>query len=947
MSKKISAKWSAYLISALMLTSSANSVFAEDFAADFADECFLSELPEASSSEEELFASEVYSGDDFENGMSAEAFPEADGMMAEDTEMSDLEADIPETAITEAEFAEATEPALANYTVSVDDSQIIDTVEYGDYRVSILENNTCRIVEYLGDETNVIIPDSFDGIPVSSINGLNRNGVFRYKDALESVVIPDGIQKIGIRSFYHCDNLKNITVPDSVLEFDEYAFEWSFSIEEINFAGAIGTWNSYNSSYSWKNMPVHCAIPLDYVVNDYNEYPFIKLIEYSGTDEIFEIPSSIHGLPVESIDLETLLGNPYVKTVVLPSSLKSSSVAFAGNTVLEHVIIPEGITKLDFSCFEDCTALTQVDGIEHVTDIASSAFNNTPWLEAQIANCPNGILIFGNTVYDLTNASGMIEIPEGITRIDNSALSRNASDNVHNITGISIPKSCTSIPHYDLAYCPNLSTIVVDPENEAFVVEDGILYTKGSGRRSLLVYPSTKNSARFNIPANTTAVAGIHNPYLEEVTFNGDSIQLRNNFFKGCTSLKKVTFPQNCNLELNPNSFRDTVIEEMILPANTILYSDSSGRTFSKMTALKSISISPDSESYVSVDGVLFSKDMTYLSHYPANKAGTEYRIPDGVKVIYSMNSVKNLKNLIIPASVTTFWLDEDSTDRDLPLDLYYLGTEEQWANVRIGSIWGYPATGYTVHFGEPVHSYKVTFKANGGTSLSKNSITVTEQQPYGTLPTVKRTGYTFSGWYTAKTGGKKITAKSIVNLTADQTLYAHWTAKTFKVTFNANGGTGLSASTKSVTYDKTYGTLPTVNRAGYSFEGWYTAKTAGKQVTASTKVAITKAQTLYARWKKITVAKATAPTVSNSTSKTLSAKWTAVKNVDGYEVLYSLNKGFSNAKTKSVTKNTASISKLTKGKTYYVKIRAYKKDSAGKKVYGSYSSVKSCKIQK
>ena len=40
-------------------------------------------------------------------------------------------------------------------------------------------------------------------------------------------------------------------------------------------------------------------------------------------------------------------------------------------------------------------------------------------------------------------------------------------------------------------------------------------------------------------------------------------------------------------------------------------------------------------------------------------------------------------------------------------------------------------------------------------------------------------------------------------------------------------------------------------------------------------------------------------------------------------------------------------VSKLSKGKTYYVKVRAYKKDSTGAKVYGSFSSVKKVKISK
>ncbi|MBR3136686.1 MAG: InlB B-repeat-containing protein, partial [Clostridia bacterium] len=75
------------------------------------------------------------------------------------------------------------------------------------------------------------------------------------------------------------------------------------------------------------------------------------------------------------------------------------------------------------------------------------------------------------------------------------------------------------------------------------------------------------------------------------------------------------------------------------------------------------------------------------------------------------------------------------------------------------------------------------------------------------------------------------------------------WTAKTFTVTLNPNGGS-VSPTTKTVTYGKAYGTMPTPTRTGYAFDGWYTAKTGGKKVTASTVCYASGNYTLYARWK-------------------------------------------------------------------------------------------------
>lgn len=67
-----------------------------------------------------------------------------------------------------------------------------------------------------------------------------------------------------------------------------------------------------------------------------------------------------------------------------------------------------------------------------------------------------------------------------------------------------------------------------------------------------------------------------------------------------------------------------------------------------------------------------------------------------------------------------------------------------------------------------------VTFNANGG-SVSTASKTVTVGETYGSLPTPAWSGYTFDGWYTASSGGSRVTASTAVTQAQDHTLYAHW----------------------------------------------------------------------------------------------------------------------------------------------------------------------------
>lgn len=153
--------------------------------------------------------------------------------------------------------------------------------------------------------------------------------------------------------------------------------------------------------------------------------------------------------------------------------------------------------------------------------------------------------------------------------------------------------------------------------------------------------------------------------------------------------------------------------------------------------------------------------------------------------------------------------------------------------------------------------SYLVTFDPNGG-RVSPTSTAVTIGKKYGPLPTPNRYGYDFDGWYTEKIGGKdkKVTETDVVGTNPPTTLYAHWTAKNFLVALDANGGkidtTSGQVSTKNytATYGSKYNFLPTPTRTGgYNFDGWYTEKTGGTEITSDTTVTATKDHILYAHW--------------------------------------------------------------------------------------------------
>lgn len=214
---------------------------------------------------------------------------------------------------------------------------------------------------------------------------------------------------------------------------------------------------------------------------------------------------------------------------------------------------------------------------------------------------------------------------------------------------------------------------------------------------------------------------------------------------------------------------------------------------------------------------------------------------------------------------------------------------------------------------------YTVTLNPNGGTlSTSDRTRKVTYGGTYGSLPTPTRTGYTFSGWYTASSGGTKILSTTKYTRTSNQTLYAHWTktaAKKYTVTFNANGGT-VGTKSKSVTYGGTYGTLPTPTRTGYTFGGWYTSSSGGTKVLSTTKYTRSSNQTLYAHWTK-----------------------TAAKK---YTVTFSANGGTVSTKSKSVTYGNTYGTLPTPTRSGYTFSGWYTSSSGGTKVTSSTKVSKS-----
>ena len=170
-----------------------------------------------------------------------------------------------------------------------------------------------------------------------------------------------------------------------------------------------------------------------------------------------------------------------------------------------------------------------------------------------------------------------------------------------------------------------------------------------------------------------------------------------------------------------------------------------------------------------------------------------------------------------------------------------------------------YSVTGYfpsgdvsdTVYYYE--NTYAIAYNANGGSGAPANQVKshftplkLSTQKP-------RRTGYTFLGWSTSSTAttatyspGDTYTNNGRV------TLYAVWSAKTYSVNYNANGGSGAPVS--QTKYHGLKLMIPSIEptRSGYTFLGWDTSPTATSATYQPGDWYYTNAnRTFYAVWKK------------------------------------------------------------------------------------------------
>ena len=97
----------------------------------------------------------------------------------------------------------------------------------------------------------------------------------------------------------------------------------------------------------------------------------------------------------------------------------------------------------------------------------------------------------------------------------------------------------------------------------------------------------------------------------------------------------------------------------------------------------------------------------------------------------------------------------------------------------------------------------------------------------------------------------------------------------------------------------------------------------------------------------KVTVGKTGISKLKNVKGKKIKVSFKTVTGADGYEIRYCVKSSMKGSKVRNTIKTSYTISNLKKKKRYYVQVRAYSYDNAGKKVYGKWGGKKSIMVKK
>ena len=739
--------------------------------------------------------------------------------------------------------------------------------------------------------------------------GILSNGtvvITRYNGSATNLTIPSTIKgkkvtSIGEYAFSGCEKLKSVTIPNGVRSIEGEAFYCCTNLTSIKLPYSLTSL----SSDSFENTP---------------------LLDNQETN-------------VKYIDKWVVDCDRFVTTIsIKKGTVGIANYAFSDCESLKSVAIPNSVTSIGKGAFADCKSLKSITIPSSVTSIGNHAFEDTPWLKNK--KLENSLVIINNILICASNASGNIIIPKGVTSIladvfagckslksvtiPNSvkSIGEGAFADCKSLKSVTIPNSVTSIEMSAFYYCTSLTSVTI-PNSVTSIKDEAF---RGCTSLKSITIPNSVKSIGRGAFADCKSLKSVKG-------FNGVKV-INSLAFMGCQNLTNATIPNG---------------------VTEICYS-----TFDSCSKLTSITIPSSVKTITQWAFLNCSSLKNVIIGKNVSRIGPE-----------AFRNCINIKSINIPKSVTEIY-DSFLGCKNLK-DVYYEGNEIDWKKIKL---YGDELKNAKIHYNTcevvtgfkaaatNANAIKLTWKKVSGAqgyilykydntkkTWARVVKTTTNSNTYTVNKLSSGTSYKFAIRAYKTVNGKEIVSAIYPTLT------------TVTKPANVSGFKVSSTSTNSIklTWNKVKGAT------GYTLYQQKNGKwTKVKSLTGTSyTVPKLKVGTTYKfavkAYKKIgnsLITSPSFPTVSTSTnpatvnfklsagSKKATVKWSKVTGATGYKVYYKTSKNGSWKCLKTANNKTTSYTKtgLTKGKTYYFTVKAYR--TVGGKTYNGSYVAKSVKVK-
>ena len=493
-----------------------------------------------------------------------------------------------------------------------------------------------------------------------------------------------------------------------------YSLDTSTGVLTISGTGDMADYSLNNDSpfFGYSNIK---SVIIENGVTSIGDYAFLSCTSLTSVT----IPNSVTSIgdrafynctSLKSIEVSENNKNYASIDGVLFNKDKSELITYPTGKTDSEYAIPNSVTSIGRSAFEDCTSLTSVTIPDSVTNIGVSAFSEC---------------------ISLTS----VTIPNNVTSIGDYAF-----NGCRRLTSVKIPDSVTSIGDYAFFNCTSLTSIEVSDNNKNYFSLDGVLFNKDKSK--LITYPAEKANNTYEIPNSVTSIgdyAFYECTSLTSITIPNSVTSIGDYAFLNCRSLTSVTIP-NSVTSIGDYAFYDCEsLTSVTIPDSVTSIGDS---TFSYCRSLTSVKI-PDSVTSIGNEAFCYCVSLTSVTIPDSVISIGEYAFwlctrLTSVTILDSVTSIgdsafkgcTSLTSVTIPDSVTSIGVDafyqcDNLTSITIPnnvtsiddyafsgceslKDVYYTGSQSEWNKIYIGSN-NQCLTNATIHYNWVVETPLIT----------------------------------------------------------------------------------------------------------------------------------------------------------------------------------------------------------------------------------------------